>query len=279
MQSDHYAVIGHPVAHSLSPRIHARFAQQTGQRLDYLAIEAPLDGFAALARARLSADLAGANVTVPFKAEACALADRVEPRAARAGAVNTLRREADGSLTGFNTDGPGLVRDLTVNLDCDLRGLKVVLVGAGGAAAGVVEMLCEAGVAQLYIANRTAARARALAARFLSSGPVRACELDAVPVADLIVNATAASLAGAVPALPERAVCARTLAYDMMYAASATPFMDWAHTRGARRCADGLGMLVEQAAEAFLLWRGVRPDTTSVLRELRPAVRLERRAP
>jgi len=279
VQIDHYAVIGHPVAHSLSPRIHARFAQQTGQQLDYQAIDAPLDGFADLARARLAADLAGANVTVPFKAEACALADRLEPRAARAGAVNTLRREPDGSVSGFNTDGPGLVRDLTVNLGCDLRGLTVVLVGAGGAAAGVVGMLCEAGVAELCIANRTAGRADALAARFLSCGPVRACDLDAVPAADLIVNATAASLAGAVPALAERAVCARTLAYDMMYAETSTPFMDWAHKHGARRCADGLGMLVEQAAEAFLIWRDVRPDTAPVLRELRPSARVPHRQP
>lgn len=271
MQIDHYAVIGHPVAHSLSPRIHGMFARQTGQRLDYAAIEAPLDGFTALARARLNSDLAGVNVTVPFKVEACALTDRLDPPAGRAGAVNTLRREPDGSLSGFNTDGPGLVRDLGVNLRFDLRGASVVLIGAGGAAAGVVEALCGAGLAQLCIANRTAARAAALAARFDDGWPVRFSTLDALPAADLVINATSASLDGALPALPAQVICAGTLAYDMMYAAAPTPFMVWARERGARRCADGFGMLVEQAAEAFLLWRDVRPDTASVLRELRPS--------
>lgn len=267
VQIDHYAVIGHPVAHSLSPRIHAMFARQTGQQLDYAAIEAPLDGFTELVRA--SRDLAGANVTVPFKAEAAALADHLDPPAARAGSVNTLRREPDGSLSGFTTDGPGLVRDLTANLGCELRGASVVLIGAGGAAAGVIETLCAAGVAQLCIANRTAARAEALAARFAPEWPVSAVALDALPAADLLVNATSASLAGAVPALPDRVVCARTLAYDMMYAAAPTPFLRWARERGARIRADGLGMLVEQAAEAFFLWRDVRPDTVPVLQALR----------
>lgn len=271
MHIDHYAVIGHPVAHSLSPRIHTLFARQTGQQLDYVAIDAHPDGFPALVRARMGADLSGANVTVPFKAEACALADRLDSRAARAGAVNTLRREPDGSLSGFNTDGPGLVRDLMTNLGCDLHGAAVVLIGAGGAAAGVIEALCEAGVGRLCVANRTASRAEALVARFASGWPLSACTLDAVPAADVLVNATSASLGGAVPALPDRVVCAGTLAYDMMYGAAPTPFLAWARERGAANCADGFGMLVEQAAEAFLLWRDVRPDTVPVMQALRPS--------
>jgi shikimate dehydrogenase len=267
---DHYAVIGHPVAHSLSPRIHARFAEQTGQVLDYLAIEAPLDGFVGTLRASFAGGLRGANVTVPFKGEACRVADELDPAAARAGAVNTLRLEADGSLSGFNTDGIGLVRDLAERRGCRLAGATVVLVGAGGAAAGVIEPLCRAAVADLVIVNRTFERARTLAERFADLGPVRALELDATPPADVLVNATAASLEGAVPALPDLAVSDRTLAYDMMYAAAGTPFMDWARTRGAAYCCDGIGMLVEQAAEAFWLWRGVRPDVNDVLTMLRP---------
>lgn len=267
---DHYAVIGHPVAHSLSPRIHARFAQRCGEALDYRAVEAPLDDFAGTVRALFAEGLAGANVTVPFKAEARELADRLDPVADRAGVVNTLRREPDGSLSGFNTDGTGLVRDLSVHLGVALEGARVVLIGAGGAAAGVVEPLCRAGIGELVIGNRTAARAEALAARFETVGPVRAAAMAELPAADLVINATAASLAGELPALPDGLILPGTLAYDMMYADAGTPFLDWCRARGAGRRADGLGMLVEQAAEAFLIWRGIRPDATDVLRLLRP---------
>ena len=267
---DHYAVIGHPVAHSLSPRIHARFAERRGESLDYRAVEAPLGDFAGTVRTLFAEGLSGANVTVPFKAEARSLADRVDPVADRAGVVNTLRRESDGSLSGFNTDGSGLVRDLSVRLDFRLEGARVVLIGAGGAAAGVVEPLCRAGIDELVIGNRTAARAEALAARFEAIGPVRAVAVAQLSAADLVINATAASLAGDLPELPEALILPGTLAYDMMYADAGTPFLDWCRARGAGRCADGLGMLVEQAAEAFLIWRGIRPDAADVLRMLRP---------
>lgn len=267
---DHYAVIGHPVAHSLSPGIHARFAAQTGQDMDYIALEAPLDAFESTARKRLGEDLRGANVTVPFKEQAARIADRLHPDAERAGAVNTLRREADGTLSGFNTDGTGLVRDLVDGLGCSLADARVVLVGAGGAAAGVIGPLCAAGVARLYLVNRTAERAVRLAARFADQAAVEVLDPAAAGPADLVINATSASLHGAVPALPDRVVCASTLAYDMMYADGGTPFLAWAGARGAGRCADGLGMLVRQAAAAFELWRGVAPDVGPVLAWLRP---------
>ena len=267
---DHYAVIGHPVAHSLSPRIHDRFARGCGEALDYQAVEAPLDDFAATARALFAAGLSGANVTVPFKAEARELADWLDPPAARAGVVNTLRREPDGRLSGFNTDGTGLVQDLIVHQGLSLEGMRVVLIGAGGAATGVVEPLCRAGIGELVIGNRTAARAQALANRFRAIGPVRAAAMAELPAADLVINATAASLAGDLPELPGSLVLPATFAYDMMYADAGTPFLDWCRDRGAGRRADGLGMLVEQAAEAFLIWRGIRPDASDVLRLLRP---------
>ena len=271
---DRYAVFGHPVTHSLSPRIHAHFAAETGEALCYEAIEAPLDGFAAAVRAFLAAGGRGANVTVPFKGEACALADRVDPSAARAGAANTLRLDPDGRIAAFNTDGIGLVTDLRGRLGVELAAARVVLLGAGGAAAGVVEALLDAGVAELVIANRTAARARELVTRFreqASGAVLRAAPFAGLPAADLLVNATAASLAGAVPPLPDAVVVKGTFAYDMMYAEAPTPFLRWCRERGAGRTADGLGMLVEQAAEAFLLWRGVRPDTAGVRALLRPA--------
>ena len=266
---DRYVVVGNPVAHSLSPRIHAAFAAQLGEAMRYEAVEAPLDGFEATLRALLEDGLAGANVTVPFKGEAAAFADVVDAAAARAGAVNTLRREADGSVSGFNTDGAGLVRDLAGNLGVALRGARVVLLGAGGAAAGVVEPLLAAGVTDLAIWNRTTARAEALVERFGALGPVRSVGDGQTLVADLVVNATAASLAGDLPAGAPEAVGAGTFAYDMMYGPPARAFLDRARARGAAGTADGLGMLVEQAAEAFALWRGRRPDTAPVLADLR----------
>ncbi|MEE4360422.1 MAG: shikimate dehydrogenase [Pseudomonadales bacterium] len=270
---DRYAVFGHPVAHSLSPRIHGCFAAQTGEVLSYEAIEAPLDGFREAVLRFLADGGRGCNVTLPFKGEAVAFADHPDPRAARAGAANTLRREADGRLSAYNTDGPGLVADLVHGHRLALADLRVVLLGAGGAAAGVIEALLDAGVGELIVANRTHERALALRARFATldaAHRLRAVPLDALPAADLLVNATSASLAGQVPVLPDRVVVPGTFAYDMMYADVATPFLAWCTTRGAGRTADGLGMLVEQAAEAFLIWRGVRPDTAAVRDLLRP---------
>ena len=263
--TDRYAVFGHPIAHSKSPQIHAAFARQTGQDMSYDAILAPLDGFAESVAAFIAAGGRGANVTVPFKEAAFRLASRLSPRAQRAGAVNTLSFDADGIL-GDNTDGAGLVADLTRNLHCALAGKRVLLLGAGGAARGVIEPLLDQQPAALVIANRTVSRAQELAELF--GHGVRACGFDAADTPfDLVINATAASLAGDLPPLSPRVFTADTLAYDMMYGRD-TPFLTFARTHGART-ADGLGMLVEQAAEAFYLWRGVRPDTAPVIAALR----------
>ncbi len=265
--TDRYAVFGHPIAHSKSPQIHAAFARQTGQDLSYEAILAPLDGFADSVAQFVAGGGRGANVTVPFKEEAYALANRLTPRAQRAGAVNTLSFDADGIL-GDNTDGAGLVSDLIRNLDCALGGKRILLLGAGGAARGVVEPLLEQKPAALVIANRTVSRAQELAELFGQG--VAACGFDeATTPFDVVINATAASLAGELPPLSPAIFTAGTLAYDMMYGRD-TPFLNFARSHGAAT-ADGLGMLVEQAAEAFYVWRGVRPDTSAVIRSLRPS--------
>jgi shikimate dehydrogenase len=263
--TDRYAVFGHPIAHSKSPLIHAAFAHQTGQDMTYEAILAPLDGFADSVAQFIAAGGRGANVTVPFKEEAFKLANRLSPRAQRAGAVNTLVFDADGIL-GDNTDGAGLVADLTRNLHCALAGKRILLLGAGGAARGVIEPLLEQQPAALVIANRTASRAQELAELF--GRGVTACGFDEANTPfDVVINATAASLAGELPPLSPGIFTTDTLAYDMMYGRD-TPFLSFAHTHGAAT-ADGLGMLVEQAAEAFWLWRGVRPDTAPVIASLR----------
>lgn len=263
--TDRYAVFGHPIAHSKSPAIHAAFARQTGQDLRYEAILAPLDGFAASVDAFVAGGGRGANVTVPFKEEAFRLAARLSARAERAGAVNTLSF-VGGAILGDNTDGAGLVADLVRNLGCDLAGARILLLGAGGAARGVVGPLLDREPATLVIANRTAGRAKDLARLFDRN--VVGCGFEAVEGRfDLIVNATAASLAGELPPLPPDAFAPGALAYDMMYGCD-TPFLAFARERGAAT-ADGLGMLVEQAAEAFFVWRGVRPDTAPVIAGLR----------
>ncbi len=263
--TDRYAVFGHPIAHSKSPLIHAAFARQTGQDMTYEAILAPLDGFAASVAAFIDADGRGANVTVPFKEEAFRLAGHLTPRARRAGAVNTLVFNGDGIL-GDNTDGAGLVADLTRNLHRELAGRRILLLGAGGAARGVIEPLLDQAPAALVIANRTVGRAQELAELF--DRGIRACGFDALDTPfDLVINATAASLAGELPPLSPQAFTPDTLAYDMMYGRD-TPFLAFARTLGAAT-ADGLGMLVEQAAEAFHLWRGIRPDTAPVIASLR----------
>ena len=264
--TDRYAVFGNPIGHSKSPRIHAAFAEQTGEAIDYTAIEAPVADFAGAWRAFVEADGRGANVTVPFKQEAFALAEVLSPRARLAGAVNTLMLGRDGKLYGDTTDGVGLVRDLEAHA-APLAGARVLLLGAGGASRGVIEPLLEAGVASLTVANRTVAKAEALAALFAGKGEVSGCGFDDVAGPfDLVINATSASLAGDLPPLPAALFTAEGLAYDMMYAAEPTVFLCWAAEQGARSV-DGLGMLIEQAAESFWLWRQVRPDTVP-LREL-----------
>ena len=270
---DRYAVIGNPIAHSKSPWIHAAFARQTGQALRYEALLAPLDGFARTVAEFRAHGGRGLNVTVPFKLEAFALAERHTARAELAGAVNTLAFGSDGIL-GDNTDGAGLVRDLTAKLGCTLAGRRVLLLGAGGATRGALLPLLDTQPARLVIANRSVDKAEALAELFRPrAGHTRleGCGFAALAGQrfELVINATAASLAGALPPLPPGLYADDALAYDMMYGREHTPFMRAALADGAARVADGLGMLVEQAAESFALWRGVRPDGAPVLAELR----------
>ncbi len=268
--TDRYAVIGNPVAHSRSPAIHAQFARQTGQDLVYERLLAPLDGFVAAVEAFRAAGGRGLNVTVPFKLEAFDWCTRRSPRAAAAGAVNTLRFDVDG-VFGDNTDGVGLVRDIGGRLGFALAGARVLMLGAGGAARGVLAPLLEAGVAQLTIANRTVARAQALAA--LAADPrVQACGFDALAPDqrfDLVLNATSAGLDDAAPEIDTGLYAGLGLAYDMVYGPRPTAFMRAAQAAGCARVADGLGMLVEQAAQSFELWRGVRPLTAPVYAALR----------
>lgn len=264
--SDHYAVFGHPVSHSLSPRIHALFAAQTGQDIRYEAICPPLDGFPRAVAEFIAGGGRGANVTLPFKEEAFLLSARRTARAEAAGAVNTLSFIGT-EICGDNTDGAGLVRDLTVNLGFPLAGRRVLVLGSGGAARGAIGPLLEQQPAELWIANRTADKARLLAGAFGVSGG----GFDALAgrVFDLVINATSAGLSDAV--LPEPVFSADALAYEMVYGRE-TPFMQAARMAGAR-VADGLGMLMEQAAEAFCVWRGVRPQTAPVLAAVRASLR------
>lgn len=267
---DRYVVFGNPIGHSKSPMIHQLFAEQTGQRLDYSTLLAPLDDFAGCATAFFR-EGRGANVTVPFKEDAYRLANSLTARAQRAGAVNTLSKLDDGSLLGDNTDGAGLVRDLTVNAGFSLTGKRILLLGAGGAVRGALEPLLAEKPASVIIANRTVDKAELLAELFGDLGPVSASGFDWLrePV-DVIINATSASLTGDVPPIaPSLIEPGQTLCYDMMYGKEPTAFCRWATEHGAALAMDGLGMLAEQAAEAFWLWRGIRPDTAPVLAELR----------
>lgn len=275
--TDRYAVFGNPVGHSKSPRIHALFAAQTGQDISYQAILAEREGFAAAISAFIAAaegPARGANVTVPFKEESFRLATRRTSRAEAAGAVNTLTFDA-GAISGDNTDGAGLIRDLTHNLGCDPAGRRILLLGAGGAARGVILPLLLENPAELVIANRSEETAARLALEF---SRLPGCALNVKPDAtgftglggrqfDLVINATSAGLSGAVLPLPTSVFAPRCVAYEMVYGRT-TPFMQQAREAGAR-VADGLGMLVEQAAEAFFIWRGVRPQTAPVLAALR----------
>jgi len=264
--TDRYAVIGNPVAHSQSPWIHAEFARQTGQDIEYLRLEAPLDGFARAVDDWRAAGGRGANVTVPFKDQAFLYCHgSVTERARLAGVVNTLVFET-GKVSGDNTDGVGLLRDITVNLGRAIAGSRVLLMGAGGAAQGVIAPLLAAAPARLVVANRTADKARALARRYGAAAGGGYDDLRAEQF-DLLVNATSAGLAAQAPPLPGGVFAPQALAYDMVYGRD-TPFLALARAAGARAC-DGSGMLVEQAAESFLLWRGRRPDTAPVLAALR----------
>lgn len=275
MSADRYAVVGHPVEHSKSPWIHARFAALTGQAVQYDKLLAPLDGFVATVTRFRSAGGRGCNVTVPFKFEAMALATAVTDRARLAGACNTLRFDG-ATVLGDNTDGIGFVRDVEIGAGRSLAGQRVLLVGAGGAAAGVLGPVLQARPAAVVVANRTASRAQSLvdahaAVAAQGSVPLQACALDQLPVLgafDVVVNATASSLAGDAVPVPASVLRQGTLAVDLMYGAAAQGFLAWAQRHGAVP-RDGLGMLVEQAAESFAVWRGVQPPTAPVLRDLR----------
>lgn len=267
---EQYAVMGNPIGHSKSPFIHARFAKQTGERLEYRAILVELGGFTAAVDGFRAAGGKGLNVTVPFKQDAWSYAAEHTPRAERAGAVNTLVFR-DHQVLGDNTDGVGLVNDLTINHGASLLGKRVLLLGAGGAARGVLQPLLAAQPARLVIANRTPEKALALAQLFEDLGEISGCGFSALAGKsfDFIINATAAGLADAVPPLPEGVLAAGGWCYDMVYGDRDTAFVRWAGAHGAARALDGLGMLVEQAAESFLLWHGVRPRTAPVIAELR----------
>lgn len=264
---DRYAVIGHPVSHSRSPWIHAQFARQTGQLIAYDALDIAPEELPEGVMRFFAEGGRGLNVTVPHKQAVLALLDELSEAAEVAGAVNTIARLGDGRLRGENTDGSGFVRDLMQNLGVGLQGSRVLLLGAGGATRGLLAPLLALGPLEMVIVNRTASRAVELAAQFARRGPVRGCAFEALGDAghfDIIVNATAAGLQQALPPLDASYLRGARLAYDLVYAGGQTPFVRWARAHGVARCVDGTGMLVEQAADAFMIWRGVRPDTAPV---------------
>jgi shikimate dehydrogenase len=267
--TDRYAAFGNPMGHAKSPRIHALFAEQTGEDLRYDAIEAPLDGFAAAVDAFRAAGGRGINVTLPFKVEAFAYATERAERARGARSVNCIRFEGSRAI-GENFDGVGLVRDIVRNLGIPIRGRRVLVLGAGGAARGLVLPLLQEKPVRLVVANRTVAKATELGEWFAKYGPVATAgygELTGQSF-DIVVNATSASFRGERPPVPKAAFAPGCLAYDLFYAGGLTPFLGIAREAGALRLANGVGMLVEQAAEAFAWWRGVRPETGKVIEAL-----------
>lgn len=271
---DRYALMGHPVSHSWSPFIHGLFARATQQNMQYRLIDVPPERFRAEALQFFVDGGKGLNVTVPHKQAAAELVNELAPRAGEAGAVNTIHQKASGELVGDNTDGIGLVTDLEVNLGLALAGMRILILGAGGATRGVLGPLLERRPALLAIANRTVARAQELATEFAGLGTVVASGFDAVEAApfDLVINGTSASLEGSAPAVTPAAIGAGTVCYDMAYAKGETPFTRYARERGAKAAHKGWGMLVEQAAESFLIWRGIRPPTRPVLALLTSSV-------
>tara|TARA_R110000787_G_scaffold78716_2_gene172097 strand:+ start:12500 stop:13342 length:843 start_codon:yes stop_codon:yes gene_type:complete len=269
---DKYAVLGNPVAHSRSPQIHRAFAAQTGADIHYDRILVPVNRFVETAKQFIAAGGRGFNVTVPCKEDAYRFAGRLTPRALRAKAVNTVVVNDNGPTLGDNTDGAGLVKDLVDNLGWPLTGKRVLILGAGGAVRGVLEPVLNVQPAAVVLANRTATKASILAAEFADLGPIQGGSYDELANAtpfDLIINGTSASLAGALPPVPGELVNSNCCCYDMMYGPQPTVFMAWAQATGAGHVADGLGMLVEQAAESFALWRGTKPDTRPVIATIR----------
>jgi shikimate dehydrogenase len=268
---DRYALIGHPVGHSRSPFIHGMFAAATSQNMRYQLIDVAPERAAEKIHEFFASGGKGLNVTVPHKELAADTVHSLTARAAEAHAVNTIYRDADGTLSGDNTDGIGLVRDLTQNLGIPLEGRRILILGAGGATRGVLGPLFESRPESLHIANRTIERAADLAARFLKRGFIQVSGFEDLPAHhfDLVINATSAGLNGDMPQVSPTAIGAETICYDMSYGSGGTPFTHWARSRGAAMCYQGLGMLVEQAAESFFIWRGVRPETAPVLTALR----------
>lgn len=270
---DRYAVMGNPIAHSKSPLIHSEFARQTGQKLVYTAELVALGALSQAVAAFQSANGKGLNITVPFKQDAFQLAHELSPRAKRAGAVNTLVLRGAQNYFGDTTDGAGLLNDLLHN-QIKLARQHILLLGAGGAVRGVIEPLLQQNPARLVIANRTASKAVQLATDFADLGTTHGCGFDDLSgdKFDLVINGTSASLQGELPPLPDKLLARESVVYDMMYGVGATPFMLWGATQGARTL-DGLGMLVEQAAESFFIWRGVRPQTRSVIDLIRASLK------
>ena len=268
---DRYGVMGYPVSHSRSPVIHRLFALQTGENIQYELLQVTPDKLETAIRQFQRTNGRGLNITVPHKQEVVRLCDQLSEPARTAGAVNTLSFRG-GEIHGDNTDGIGLLRDLTLNLSFSIEGSSILVLGAGGATRGIVGPLLEMQPASLRIANRTIEKAKALAEHFGRSGPVSACRFNAVPVSegyDLVINATSAAVKGEAPPYPAAAVSPETLCYDLSYGLNPTPFSVWAREQGAERSVMGWGMLVEQAAESFFIWRGVRPDTTPVLKQMK----------
>jgi len=264
--TDRYALFGNPAKHSKSPTIHAAYARATGQDLTYEVIEAPVDGFAASVAAFRAAGGRGGNVTMPFKLEAFALADDLSERARLAGAVNTLKFEGD-RIRADNVDGVGLVNDIQRNLACSIAGRRVLLLGAGGAVRGALLPILEQRPAQLFVVNRTVAKAKALGEQFAKFGNLVTGGYPDVgeQAFDLVINATSTGMRGELPPITRTVFSPGAVAYDLVYGRGLTPFLQLAREAGAGRLADGVGMLVEQAAEGFLWWRGVRPDTREMI--------------
>ena len=268
---DRYGVMGYPVSHSRSPVIHRLFALQTNQELQYELLQVAPEKLETAVRQFQRTGGKGLNITVPHKSEVTKLCDQLSERASTAGAVNTMSFR-DGEIFGDNTDGIGLLRDLVINLGITLEGANILILGAGGATRGIVGPLLEMQPSSLRIANRTIDKAEVLAEHFSRSGPVSSCRFAAVPVTqkyDLIINATSAGHKGETPPYPAAAVSSDTSCYDLSYGLKATPFSEWAREQGAERSVMGWGMLVEQAAESFHIWRGVRPDTAPVLKQMK----------
>ncbi len=268
--TDIYAVVGNPISHSKSPKIHHSFALQTKQDMLYKAQLIELGKFADKAAKFFKYGGKGMNVTVPFKEDAFRFADQHTERALRAGAVNTLKKLEDGSILADNTDGVGLVRDLMVNHQVKLKDQRILIVGAGGAVRGILQPILEQGPAEVVIANRTVSKAEQLATDFSELGNLSASSFSDVQGSfTVIINGTSASLSGELPPLPLSIFEENSITYDMMYGKGLTVFNQWAKDNGVQKTIDGLGMLVEQAAEAFVLWRGVRPETVKVQKNIR----------